>query len=346
MGSGYVEDILKRATVYRKKIKNRVYLYVKLGCSRDPSEFAPLIAELKRLGFTPQVMRIGEHYYYLLLHRLGDVKRVIENYIGVENLPPTCREIYEEKYAKEEVWGLKYNLTSVLRSEGKRPILYYVLGALFGDGYIISKHKICLAVKDLELVEKFEDRVSAIGLHSFRETVKQDGGEHYYRVIVASTHLILLYKSLGRRVERLAEIDEKSFWKFVEGLYETDGSLRLKRSRSRKKYFEVRIKLSKDPGPQLLKVVGDRLKKLGLVVKVKPRDKGRSHVLRIKEKQSIVKFFTHIDPVIKNPKTGKLSIKIRKACKRRGVDPEELSKEWVKRWKEYIEELSEEGLDP
>jgi len=84
----------------------------------------------------------------------------------VENLPPTCREIYEEKYAKEEVWGLKYNLTSVLRSEEKRPILYYVLGALFGDEYIFSKHKICLAVKDLELVEKFEDRVSAIGLSS------------------------------------------------------------------------------------------------------------------------------------------------------------------------------------
>ena len=182
--------------------------------------------------------------------------------------------------------------------------------------------------------KKFGEKVKEIGL-SPEKYVEKRPERTIYHVIVGSTHLIRLFNELKNNPQQLEELPEKHFWAYFEGLYETDGSLRLVDN-----YFEARIKLRKPPGPQILKHIQKRLQKLGIKANYNPYKKGYAYELQIKEMKSIIILFTNIDPIIKNPKTGTLSTKIIKHAKKRGINPQTISQQWRKRWQEYLQKYS------
>jgi len=328
-----LEVILSKATVYKKLKKGGkiAYLHVRVATGTSKKELAQLQKMLESHGFHPNIMKVGTKYYILQLSRKKEVKQTIESYIGIENLPPEHRKIYETWYKDPSLWGLRYNLTPILKDPEKKTTLYYLLGALTGDGYQFSQHRLALAVVDKPLAEKFAEKVKEIGLYP-EKYVEKRPERTIYHVIVGSTHLIRLFNELKNNPQQLEELPEKHFWAYFEGLYETDGSLRLIDNR-----FEVRIRLRKPPGPKILEHLEKRLLKMGLSATRNPYKKGYAYVLRIKEMKSIIILFTNIDPIIKNPKTGTLSTKIIKHAKKRGINPQTISQQWRKRWQEYLQ---------
>ena len=327
-----LQEIFKNSSLLKKKQKSktRYYLWIKIKSNKDKRKLEPLAQILQKHGFQPKI-RKKDTYYQLLLTHMKDVKRAIEQYISIENLKPEHREIYDNYYREPNLWGLRYNLNPALKDPEKAKIIYYILGAIAGDGYRYSEHRLAIAVVDSLLAEKLARKARKIGLHPTEYPEKQPE-RTVYHVIIGSTHLIRLHQNVQANPQQLEQLPEKHFWAYLEGLYETDGSLRLIDN-----HFEVRIRLRKPPGPKILEHLEKRLLKMGLSATRNPYKKGYAYVLRIKEMKSVVKLFTNIDPIIKNPKTGTLSTKIIKHAKKRGINPQTISQQWRKRWKEYLE---------
>lgn len=330
-----IENLLERAAVY---VKGK-YLRVRVKIVRDREEALEIAQALREKGFNPVIERVGSRYYYVMLARMEDVVRVVDQYIGLERLSRRAREVYESRYRDLSLKGLKYKLTLVIEDPCKRAALFYILGALVGDGNEVSTYRVKLAVKDREFADKFEKKVREIGLHAYRPRGGRPDSRGVYEVLVNSVHLCRLFRQILETPAMLLSVDPRSFWAFIEGLYEADGSLRLIRGkRTEKEYFEIRIRQVSHK--ELLYVLAERLRSLGINARVGKYRGEYARVLRIKGKESVYRFFQSINPVIKNPKTGKLSYKQYKSCLLRGIDPAVISKKWKERWEEYASEFN------
>lgn len=113
-----------------------------------------------------------------------------------------------------------------------QPALAYILGVLYGDGYVRLAHKsfIRLAVKDKEFVESFKSAVGKIGLHPSRIRLnlwhtKHKGTSPQYLVEAYSKPFCKWFKSLTfDEVYRLLQTPEMKR-EFIRGFYESEGCL-------------------------------------------------------------------------------------------------------------------------
>lgn len=326
-----LKRILKQAAVCKKAKKGGKvsYLYIRVASGATKEELSKIRETLEKYGLHPTITKGGGRYY-LLISRKNEVKKIIEEHIGVQNLPPQHRETYEKHYKNPSQWGLKYDLTTALKNPEKAKTIYYLLGTLAGHGCYRSQYSISIRVMDKPLQQKIIQKAKSLGLNPNLQP--KDPNRLIYHVIINSVHLIRLHQEIQQNPAKLETIPEDLFWAYFEGLYETDGSLRLNNN-----YFEARIRVQKQPGPQILSHIQKRLLKMGIKASYNPYKKGYAYELQIKESKSIVRLFKKIDPIIKNPKTGVLSLKqIRQALKN-GINPETISQQWRKRWKEYLE---------
>ena len=316
--------LLGEAAVY---VKGARYLRVRVAITRSLDSAEEIAAGLRELGYNPVVERCAAHYY-VYITRMEEVREVIEKYLSLERLGPNARRIYEEYYTDMDAKGLRYRLSSVLRNSDRRPILYYVLGVLVGHGIRSGRYKVAVKVRERRVVEKVDKALRSLGL---RPSYHSYGYREF--MYVSSAQLRELYEEILENPSTIVELSEMEFWKFLEGLYETSGSLRLVRGRrTRRSYFEVRIKIVRHS--EILRAVSEKLALLGV------RASLRGTTLTVKETESIYKLFRNMDPVVKNPKTGVLSEKHVKHLLRRGVDPEALSSVWRQRWREYEDALA------
>jgi len=323
-----IRELLKRASVYIKNHGGKAYLRIKVATATSREEAEKTAEMLRDLGFNPSIDPVAGKYYYVYLARMEEVRKVIEELIGVDKLRPDALEVYARRYADPKLKGLKYRLNEVLEDPGRRPVLYYLLGALVGDGYAAGC-RVTLGVKDKAFAEKVADAARSLGLNAWTSGPDERG---CYKVVIYSKHLVILRQRLLDNPEELLKLDAASFWKFLEGFYEADGSLRLTDDEEGgRRYFEVRIRQVKHR--QLLDVLREKLRELG--VRATVSHSPQASELRIKNKHGIYKLFTNINPVIKNPKTGALSAKLR-----HGRNPEKKAKEWMKEWEKLAKEYA------
>jgi hypothetical protein len=106
-----------------------------------------------------------------------------------------------------------------------------------------------------------------------------------------------VYKNLP---DSIREIDDKSFFQFLTGLYEADGTVSYRPS-GRKKYLEVEIKFARNEG-SIAKIVAKRLKEFISKVILVLDNKSNVWRLRIYKELDVLKFFELVDPLIRNPK--------------------------------------------
>ena len=327
-----IESILRKSTVYKKKKGKTTYLHVRIASSSEKESLEKLREILVNYNLHPIIMKSGTRYY-LLITRKNEVKKIIEEHIGVQNLPPQHRETYEKHYKNPSQWGLKYDLTTALKNPEKAKTVYYLLGAIAGHSYLHSKHRIAIKVTEKQLQQKIVQKAKSLGLHPAPHP--QNIEKLVQRIIIGSTHLIRLHQEIVLNPDKLETIPEYLFWAYFEGLYESRGSLRLVENQ-----FEVRMRLRKPQNIQILKHICIRLQKMGIKAKCCSYKEGYAYELRIKDSRSIVMLFTKIDPIIKNPKTGTLSTRIILYAQKRGINPQVISQQWRKRWKEYLEKFA------
>jgi len=328
-----IRELLKRAPVYIKDYGGKIYLRIKVATATSREEARRIAEKLRALGFNPVNDPVAGRYYYVYLTRMEEVKKVVEELIGVDKLRPEALEVYARKYADPELKGVRYRLDEALEDPHRRPALYYLLGALVGDG-CAAGCRVALKVKDEAFAEKVASAARGLDLNAWTSGPDKRGCFH---VVIYSKHLAILRQRLLNNPQQLLQLDAASFWKFLEGFYEADGSLRLTEGkRSSRRYFEVRIRQVKHR--HLLDALREKLRELGVRATVSHGP--RASELRIKNKHGIYKLFTNIDPVIKNPRTGALSAKLEAHAKREGRDPEKKAEEWVKEWEKLAKEYS------
>lgn len=202
--------MLRHSSLLKKKQKSktRYYLWIKIKSSKDRRKLEPLAQILQKHGFQPKI-RKKDTYYQLLLTHVKDVKRAIEEYINIENLNPEHKEIYDNYYRDPNLWRLRYNLNPALKDPEKATIIYYILGAMAGDGYRYSEHRLAIAVVDSPLAEKLARKARKIGLHPTEYPEKQPK-RTVYHVIIGSTHLIRLHQNMQANPQQLEQYQKST----------------------------------------------------------------------------------------------------------------------------------------
>jgi intein-encoded DNA endonuclease-like protein len=211
-------------------------------------------------------------------------------------------------------------------------VIFYVAGAILGDGNFVerkSKKGIEMNVTDKIFAEKVAIALRKLGSNPYVGIkIERKRKRTYYgwRVAVSSVRLFQKLKEIEKNPSLI--LNSNAGIKFLEGLYEAEGHCYLKKV-GRKHYFEISIKMKKRK--DILYIVKQLLKNFNIRCTLHEYNDNVTR-LRICSQEGVYKFFTLIDPVLKNPRKGTFSAKKENAMKKIGKDVEMERKKWLREW--------------
>ncbi|MBE8539411.1 LAGLIDADG family homing endonuclease [Geoglobus acetivorans] len=178
--------------------------------------------------------------------------------------------------------------------------LAYILGVIFGDGYVGHTKKygdrfIQLKVIDKQFADEFVVNLRRIGLKPYMKTIKpkKPNWKKIYYVRARSKQFYEWYKSLDLKTIETEYLINDDFRKeFIRGFYESEGH----RAHSNIQMYNTNLKL--------LKLIKAQLEKLGFKVSIKTytrRNRKPEHVLTVLGgKKEVLRFIQIINPITKN----------------------------------------------
>lgn len=167
----------------------------------------------------------------------------------------------------------------------KKETLSYVLGVLDGDGFHGNEHTLGLEVKSSEFADKFYNALKDLNLNPGRGTRDRENGGRE-TVWASSKQLVNWEKSMSLE-EKMKWLKKKGDeWKYIEGRYESDGTIRPSGS------------------PCICSTDEDELEFIrSLFASLGIRSSLRKQMVYVYS-ESRYMFFKNIDPIIRNPNGG------------------------------------------
>lgn len=244
----------------------------------------------------------GKRSRTILIYRIADVHYLTNHILDKDKLPENFRKVLER--TKLSPYSQFVRCKTVVSSPG----LWRMLGLILGDNHdklnsFSNTNPALVKLFIKKAVEAFgENALCNMSLNVSRN--KKENRKPLY--------CVLLKGNIGRCIRLLAEnleknksqyvysIDEKCFWEFMTGLYEADGcvTIRYPNKSYMIPYPDITIRLSLKQR-RLAEQIIRRLNKEGIKSSLKLHS--NTWEIRMSSIASFKKFFTQVDPIIKNP---------------------------------------------
>jgi len=258
-----------------------------------------------------------------LLYRLYIVERKslteICKLLGVSR--QTVRR-YLEKYGFEiRDWYSSLYPDNAILPKSMSEDLAYVLGVLYGDGWVLKYkrklnknsgwhkeghiYRIGLATIHKEFRDKFAEACSKLGYRVFKyirkPNEKRFGKKPQYTAEFRSKVFYEWFNNLTLEdLEKMLSEKESFIWKFIEGFYESEGSIIHQKHRPNS--YTITLP---NTNRELLEMICRLLKRVGVEAHIngpyEPSNVGKKKlwILAIHRKKYIIKFFKNVNPIIK-----------------------------------------------
>lgn len=241
---------------------------------------------------------ISKPSLYRRLKKLGVVRKYGESHKG-KKLTEEHKNNIKLALSKTDVKGRP---PTMINNKGMTDDLAYILGVMYGDGYIVSKSGIGLQVKDEDFADCFEKTMerqfnlkskkyisNGRVLHDWRNNKEYNTQKTF--IIRVSSVILRDYIIRIKNFETIKSFNNTQKISFLRGLWDSEGSISISSSVSR-------ISFTHNSKELCILFQSLLIQTTGINAKFYQTTQG-NHILYIQHRDNIKRFYEVINPTIK-----------------------------------------------